>query len=45
MIQVELVKAGMARDCPRYSKGLYADFETPASKALPLLKYCKVKND
>lgn len=45
VIQVELVKAGMARDCPRYSKSLYADFETPASKALPLPKYCKVKND
>ncbi|WP_299850840.1 hypothetical protein [uncultured Roseovarius sp.] len=38
--QAEAVKAGFARDCPRYSSGRYKKFETSASKALPLPPYC-----
>jgi len=38
--QVEVVKAGFARDCPRYSGGRYKNYETPASRALPLPRYC-----
>lgn len=41
--QEEAVKAGLARDCPRYSKGRYERFETPESRALPFPKYCKVR--
>ena len=29
-VGAELVRAGLARDCPRYSKGRYARLETPA---------------
>lgn len=39
--QAETVAAGLARDCPRYSKGHYKRFEVSASRALPLPKYCK----
>ena len=35
------VAAGMARDCPRYSGGKYAVFETTESKALPQHEYCR----
>jgi len=38
--QAEAVKAGFARDCPRYSGGRYLGFETPESRALPLPPYC-----
>ena len=38
--QAEAVKAGFARDCPRYSGGRYREFETPESRALPLPPYC-----
>lgn len=38
--QAEAVKAGFARDCPRYSGGKYRRFETPESRALPLPSYC-----
>lgn len=39
--QAEVVKAGLARDCPRYSGGRYERFETPASRALPFPSYCR----
>lgn len=35
-----IISAGLARDCPRYSKGRYDDFNTAASKRLPLPGYC-----
>jgi endonuclease YncB( thermonuclease family) len=36
------VRAGFSRDCPRYSKGLYAPFETQAAiTSLPLSSYCQ----
>ena len=38
--QAEAVRAGFARDCPRYSGGRYREFETPESRALPLPGYC-----
>lgn len=38
--QAEAVRAGFARDCPRYSGGRYRNFETPASRSLPLPTYC-----
>jgi len=38
--QAEVVKAGLARDCPRYSGGRYRRFETRDSRALPLPGYC-----
>ena len=38
--QAEAVKAGLARDCPRYSGGRYKQLETPASRALPFPPYC-----
>ena len=39
-VWAELVGAGLARDCPRYSKGRYAGLETPAGRRLPLPGYC-----
>jgi len=36
-----IVAAGKARDCPRFSLGQYAAFETPASWLLPLPNYCE----
>lgn len=35
------ISAGHARDCPRYSGGKYAQFETKASRRLPRHGYCK----
>ena len=40
-IGAELVGSGLARDCPRYSKGRYARLETPAGRRLPLPGYCR----
>ena len=34
------IAAGLARDCPRYSSRRYEDFNTTASKRLPLPGYC-----
>lgn len=39
-IAAALVAAGLGRDCPRYSGGRYRRFETRASRALPLPRYC-----
>jgi micrococcal nuclease len=36
-----LVKAGLARDCPRFSRGQYAAAETPAALGLPFPSYCR----
>ena len=36
-----LVKAGLARDCPRFSRGQYAAAETPAARGLPFPGYCR----
>ena len=36
-----IIAAGLARDCPRHSGGRYDDFNTAASKRLPLPGYCK----
>lgn len=35
------IAAGMARDCPRYSRGRYARYETDASRSLPIHGYCR----
>jgi len=36
----ELVRRGLARDCPRFSRGRYKDLETVAAQSLPLPGYC-----
>jgi endonuclease YncB( thermonuclease family) len=35
-----LVRAGLARDCPRFSGGRYLAAEQPEAASLPLLTYC-----
>ena len=35
------IAAGLARDCPRYSKGAYAQYETDESRSLPQSSYCR----
>ena len=42
MLQM-VVEAGVARDCPRFSGGRYAEFETDASRALPIASFCKAR--
>jgi micrococcal nuclease len=38
----EVIAAGLARDCPRYSQGRYAAAERPeASRRLPFPSYCR----
>lgn len=39
-IAAALVRAGLGRDCARYSGGRYARFETAAGARLPLPGYC-----
>ena len=36
-----LIRAGLARDCPRFSGGQYAAAETPAARELPCPSYCR----
>jgi endonuclease YncB( thermonuclease family) len=36
----ELIEAGLARDCPRFSRGRYADLEPKAARRLPLPGCC-----
>ena len=36
-----LVRAGLARDCPRFSGGRYAAVETAAARELPFPSYCR----
>ena len=38
-----VIAAGLARDCPRFSKGRYASVEQPAARSLPFPSYCKPK--
>lgn len=40
-IAAELIKAGLARDCPRFSAGRYAQLETAAAAELPFPGYCR----
>ncbi|WP_299771193.1 thermonuclease family protein [uncultured Tateyamaria sp.] len=35
------IGAGLARDCPRFSGGKYAEFETAESRAIPSKSYCR----
>lgn len=35
------ISAGLARDCPRYSRGKYRQFETDQSRSLPRSSYCR----
>jgi endonuclease YncB( thermonuclease family) len=39
-VAAELVRAGFARDCRRYSRGRYARYETGASRQIELPDYC-----
>lgn len=43
-IAAALVRQGLARDCPRYSDGRYAAYETAKSKTLPLPGYCRMRS-
>mmetsp|Transcript_23643 Transcript_23643/g.41992 ORF Transcript_23643/g.41992 Transcript_23643/m.41992 type:complete len:141 (-) Transcript_23643:7601-8023(-) len=35
------IAQGLARDCPRYSRGKYQRFETKESRRLPRSSYCR----
>ncbi|MAB14567.1 thermonuclease family protein [Parvibaculum sp.] len=35
-----VIRAGLARDCPRYSGGRYAHVEPPQAASLPFPEYC-----
>jgi micrococcal nuclease len=39
----ELIEAGLARDCARYSHGRYAALEPEAARRLPLPSYCSAR--
>jgi len=39
-LAAELVKWGLARDCPRYSGGRYRELEPASARGLPLPAYC-----
>ncbi len=39
-IGASIIATGLARDCPSFSGGRYAEIDTAASKRLPLLGYC-----
>ena len=39
-IGASIIGTGLARDCPRHSGGRYDEFNTSASKRLPLPGYC-----
>lgn len=39
-VGAELIAAGLARDCPRFSRGRYAQLERPEAKVLPFPGYC-----
>lgn len=40
-IGTAIISQGLARDCPKYSGGRYAEFETAKSRTLPLPGYCR----
>ncbi|MFZ1429366.1 MAG: thermonuclease family protein [Geminicoccaceae bacterium] len=37
------IAAGLARDCPRFSAGRYAELETEAAASLPFPGYCRTR--
>lgn len=39
-VAAELVRRGLARDCPRFSGGRYKELETASARLLPLPPYC-----
>lgn len=39
-IAAALVRAGLGRDCPRFSGGRYAEDEQPEAQRMPLPGYC-----
>jgi micrococcal nuclease len=39
-IGAALIEAGLARDCPRFSRGRYAELEPEVARQLPLPGYC-----
>lgn len=39
-IGAEVIAAGLARDCTRFSKGRYRDVEKPAARSLAFPGYC-----
>ena len=39
-VGAEVIKAGLARDCPRFSGGRYGSLDQPAAAALPFPGYC-----
>jgi micrococcal nuclease len=40
-VVAEVIGAGFARDCRRFSDGRYARLERPEAKRLPLPTYCE----
>ena len=40
-VGASVISAGLARDCPRFSKGRYASAETAASRMLFFPNYCR----
>ena len=40
-ISAGVIAAGLARDCPRYSKGRYKKYETSRSRSRPMKPYCR----
>jgi endonuclease YncB( thermonuclease family) len=40
-IGAAVIEAGLARDCPRFSEGRYAELERPPAKSLSLPSYCE----
>jgi endonuclease YncB( thermonuclease family) len=38
-----LIAAGLARDCSRFSRGRYAEFEPEVARQLPLPDYCTLR--
>jgi micrococcal nuclease len=38
-----LIKAGLARDCPRFSGGRYKAVKRPEAASLPFPGYCRLK--
>ena len=43
-IGISVIQAGLAIDCPRFSNGVYAEYETiEATQAIMLPKYCRRK--
>ena len=43
-LSAEIIRMGLARDCPRYSKGRYRGYETERSRRLAFPDYCKERS-